>query len=59
MFALRILLLISGVFWALININSYPFVIALGKESSIGTRTGIYYIASSLAALTSPLLWVH
>ncbi|MBH5320178.1 SLC45 family MFS transporter [Paenibacillus sp. GSMTC-2017] len=54
MFALRMLLLIGGVFWALININSYPFVIALGKESSIGTRTGIYYFASSLAAITSP-----
>lgn len=53
---LRALLLIGGVFWALININSYPYVIALGKESSIGTRTGIYYIASSLAALTSPPL---
>lgn len=53
---LRLLLLIGGIFWALININSYPFVIALGKESSIGTRTGIYYIASSLAALSSPPL---
>lgn len=53
---LRVLLLIGGIFWALININSYPYVIALGKESSIGTRTGIYYIASSLAALSSPPL---
>lgn len=53
---LRILLLIGGIFWAMININSYPFVVALGKESSIGTRTGIYYIASSLAALSSPPL---
>jgi len=56
MTALRTLLLIGGVFWALININSYPYVISLGKESSIGTRTGIYYIASSLAALSSPPL---
>lgn len=54
--ALRIILLIGGVFWALININSYPFIVALGKESSIGTRTGIYYIASSLAAVLSPPL---
>jgi len=53
---LRSLLLVSGVFWACININSYPYVISLGKQSSIGTRTGIYYIASSLAALTSPPL---
>ncbi|MEK3885364.1 SLC45 family MFS transporter [Paenibacillus sp. PL2-23] len=53
---LRILLIIGGIFWALININSYPFIVALGPESSIGTRTGIYYIASSLAAVASPPL---
>ncbi|MCU6712766.1 SLC45 family MFS transporter [Paenibacillus sp. J5C_2022] len=53
---LRIMLLIGGVFWACININSYPFIVALGKDSSIGTRTGIYYIASSLAAVVSPPL---
>lgn len=53
---LRIMLLIGGVFWACININSYPFIVQLGEESSIGTRTGIYYIASSVAAVTSPPL---
>ncbi|GIP16626.1 MFS transporter [Paenibacillus montaniterrae] len=56
MTTLRTLLLLGGVCWALININSYPYVISLGKQSSIGTRTGIYYIASSLAALSSPPL---
>lgn len=56
MTTLRTLLLLGGICWALININSYPFVISLGKQSSIGTRTGIYYIASSLAALSSPPL---
>lgn len=56
MLTLRILLLIGGIFWALININSYPFIVALGKDSSIGTRTGIYYFASSLAAISSPPL---
>lgn len=54
--ALRVMLIVGGIFWALININSYPFIVALGKESSIGTRTGIYYIAASLAAVTSPPL---
>ncbi|RJE87759.1 MFS transporter [Paenibacillus sp. 1011MAR3C5] len=54
--ALRVMLIIGGIFWACININSYPFIVALGKESSIGTRTGIYYIASSLAAVSSPPL---
>ncbi|MHA6480483.1 SLC45 family MFS transporter [Paenibacillus sp. strain BS8-2] len=54
--ALRIMLLIGGLFWACININSYPFIVQLGEESSIGTRTGIYYIASSIAAVSSPPL---
>lgn len=53
---LRVLLIVGGLFWAMININSYPFIVALGKEQSIGTRTGIYYLISSLAAITSPPL---
>jgi len=54
--ALRTLLVFGGIFWAMININSYPFIVSLGKESSIGTRTGIYYLVSSLAAVSSPPL---
>ncbi|MNI85364.1 Major Facilitator Superfamily protein [compost metagenome] len=56
MLLLRGLLLLGGIFWACININSYPFVVATGNEESIGTRTGIYYLVSSLAAITSPPL---
>lgn len=57
---LRVMLIVGGVFWACININSYPWVISTGAEESIGTRTGIYYFVSSLAAITSPPLlgWV-
>jgi len=53
---LRILLIIGGIFWACININSYPFVVSTGREESIGTRTGLYYLVSSLAAIVSPPL---
>ncbi|MDQ0060151.1 SLC45 family MFS transporter [Paenibacillus harenae] len=53
---LRLLMLAGGIFWAMININSYPFIIGLGKEQSIGRRTGIYYVFSSLAAIASPPL---
>ncbi|WP_139991120.1 SLC45 family MFS transporter [Paenibacillus paridis] len=56
LFPLRALLILGGVFWAMININSYPFIISLGDEQSIGARTGIYYLFSSLAAITSPPL---
>ncbi|MHA6534341.1 SLC45 family MFS transporter [Paenibacillus sp. BAC0078] len=53
---LRGLLLLGGMFWACININSYPYVVATGGEESIGTRTGLYYLVSSLAAISSPPL---
>ncbi|NMO96503.1 SLC45 family MFS transporter [Paenibacillus lemnae] len=53
---LRILLGIGGIFWACININSYPFIVSTGSEESIGTRTGMYYLVSSLAAIISPPL---
>lgn len=53
---LRVLLLLGGMLWACININSYPFVVATGTEESIGTRTGLYYLVSSLAAISSPPL---
>jgi len=53
---LRTLLIVGGICWAMININSYPFIVSLGKEQSIGTRTGIYYLISSLAAIASPPL---
>lgn len=56
MWSLRGLLIIGGMFWACININSYPFVISTGKDQSIGTRTGLYYFISSLAAISSPPL---
>lgn len=53
---LRVFLIIGGIFWACININSYPWIVSTGREESIGTRTGIYYFVSSLAAITSPPL---
>ncbi|MNU52099.1 Inner membrane protein YbjJ [compost metagenome] len=53
---LRVLLIVGGIFWACININSYPWVVSTGREESIGTRTGLYYLVSSLAAIISPPL---
>ncbi|MDQ0089361.1 MFS family permease [Paenibacillus anaericanus] len=53
---LRVFLIVGGLFWACININSYPWIVSAGREESIGTRTGIYYFVSSLAAITSPPL---
>lgn len=54
LFILRTTLLIGGIFWACININAYPFIVSTGSEHSYGTRTGLYYLVSSLAAIISP-----
>ncbi len=54
--ALLILLAIMGAFWALININSLPMVYDLSRSGSIGAYTGLYYFASSAAAITGPIL---
>lgn len=52
----RIVFCICGAFWALININSYPYVVEMAPKSKTGTYTGYYYTASSIAAIVSPLL---
>lgn len=46
----------AGASWALININSYPFVVSMTSNANIGRFTGYYYLFSSLAAIVSPPL---
>jgi len=53
---LLILLGVMGAFWACVNINSLPMVYDLGGDASIGSLTGLYYFASSTAAITGPIL---
>jgi len=53
---LLVLLAVMGMFWALININSLPMVYDLGSEENIGALTGLYYFASSAAAITGPIV---
>ncbi len=47
-------LIIAGFFWALINVNSLPMVYDVGGDERIGTFTGLYYLASSIAAIGGP-----
>lgn len=53
---MMLMMFFGGFFWAMININSYPLVVERTSEEKIGTYTGLYYFASSLAAITGPLL---
>ncbi len=53
---IRIVFLVCGFFWAMININSYPYVTDMAPKGQIGTYTGLYYLFSSIAAIISPPL---
>ena len=55
--AVRVLLLIGGFFWALVNINSLPMVLEIGEEAEIGTYTGYYYFFSFSASIFSPIVF--
>jgi len=55
-----IILMLAGISWALININSLPMVVDMTVDARIGTYTGLYYLFSMLAAIAGPNLngWV-
>ncbi|MBN1148316.1 MAG: SLC45 family MFS transporter [Anaerolineales bacterium] len=44
----------AGIGWALININSLPMVVDMTDAIRLGTYTGLYYLASTLAAIVGP-----
>jgi MFS family permease len=56
MIYLTVMLILAGVGWALININSFPMVSDLAPPGKIGSYTGLYYFFSMLAAITAPPL---
>ena len=49
-----LLLMLAGIAWALININSFPMVVDMTTPAKIGTYTGLYYLFSTLAAIAGP-----
>ena len=49
-----VFLMIAGIAWALININSLPMVVDMTVPEKIGTYTGLYYLFSTLAAIAGP-----
>jgi maltose/moltooligosaccharide transporter len=52
-----IVLAISGIGWALINVNTLPMVIDTSEdERLLGTYTGLYYLASQVGAAIAPLM---
>jgi maltose/moltooligosaccharide transporter len=51
---LGLILMIAGLAWALININSLPMVVDMVEDVRIGTYTGLYYLFSTLSAIAGP-----
>lgn len=51
-----IALVLTGIFWAFVNVNSLPLVYDHGDERRIGAYTGLYYFSSQLAAVLGPTL---
>ena len=51
---LIVMLVLAGIFWALINVNSLPMVFDVGGEDKLGAYTGLYYFAASIAAIAGP-----
>lgn len=49
-----VILMVAGVGWACININSLPMVVDMTTTSRLGTYTGLYYLFSTLAAIAGP-----
>lgn len=51
-----VVLVLTGIFWALVNVNSLPLVYDHGDETRIGAFTGLYYLSSQFAAVLGPTL---
>jgi MFS family permease len=55
-----LILMLAGIAWALININSLPMVVDMTNQAKVGTYTGLYYLFSTVAAIVGPNLngWI-
>jgi len=49
-----VLLILGGIGWAFININSLPMIVDLTSAARIGTFTGLYYLFSTFSAIVGP-----
>lgn len=55
-----VMLIIAGLAWSLILVNSLPMVVDMAPADRLGTYTGMYYLSSQLSAIVGPVLvgWV-
>lgn len=55
-FVLQVLLALIGIGWALINVNSLAMVVDIAPQTELATYTGLYYFASTSAAVLGPFI---
>ena len=53
---LGVLLVLIGIAWAFVNVNSLPMVLDFCKNGNVGVFTGLYYVAAQAAAIAGPVL---
>lgn len=53
---LYVMFALSGVGWALVNVNSLPMVVDMTKVEKVGGYTGLYYFFSMAANIVAPPL---
>ncbi len=46
----------SGIGWAMINVNSYPMMVEMSHRNNVGKYTGYYYTSSMLAQSFTPIV---
>jgi maltose/moltooligosaccharide transporter len=49
-----VILMLAGIAWACVNINSLPMVVDLTTHAKLGIYTSLYYLFSTLAAIAGP-----
>jgi maltose/moltooligosaccharide transporter len=49
-----VFLMVAGIAWACVNINSLPMVVDLTTHKKLGIFTSLYYLFSTLAAIAGP-----
>jgi len=52
-----IILMIAGIGWASINVNSLPMVVDMTVPERVGTYTGLYYLFATMAAILGPIVY--
>lgn len=55
-FLINLGFVIIGVFWASINVNSFPMVVEIANDGDVGKYTGYYYMFSMAAQVLTPIL---